>query len=108
MAKGEWQTANEFNSDIRDEFKNEFKRSSTDARGRLGTLGDGTQTVCPRASRNVWKRNATLPRWMSRVRPPFPAPANFRTRSKLCARLTDAFRPGLSDLRNRTIPGSGT
>ena len=67
----------------RDEFKNEFKPSLKDARGRFGTLGDRTQAVDPEASRNVRKRHHTLPRWMSRVRPPFPAPTQEHVRTRV-------------------------
>src|SRR5439155_22222439 len=33
-------------------------------------------------SRNVPKLDRTLPRWMSRVRPPFPAPSHADSRSR--------------------------
>jgi hypothetical protein len=36
-----------------DEFKNEFKRSSKDVQGRLGTLDDDRQLLYPQASLNI-------------------------------------------------------
>jgi hypothetical protein len=61
---------------IRVEFKNEFKRSSKAARGRLGTLDDETQLIHPQGSLNVLNESTFLPRWKSRVRSRFPLQAN--------------------------------
>src|SRR6266545_1220156 len=52
---------------------------------------DGVQPIDPEASRSVRKCDLTLPRWMSRVRPPFPAP-NVATRASLGFRLCGAHQ----------------